>query len=131
MPPRFSTIERDGWTILSGERRHALHPETFWIPDRAAREGLFPGDAVQLLFDIETQDAGRVVDRGVDRLWVIVKRRVGDQYYGVLDSDPGRAESLSLRPGVEVIFAPEHVIAIERPPEGYVQAKYGARFFET
>jgi hypothetical protein len=131
MPPRFSTIERDGWTILSGEKRHALHPETFWIPDRAAREGLSPGDAVQLLFDIETRDAGRVVDRGVDRLWVIVKRRVGDQYYGVLDSDPGHAERLSLRPGVEVIFAPEHVIAIQRPPEGYVQAKYGARFFDT
>jgi hypothetical protein len=60
-----------------------------------------------------------------------MKRRLGDRYCGVLDSDPGRAEGLSLRPGGEVIFGPEHVIAIERPPEGYVRAKYGPNFFET
>lgn len=131
MSPRFPTIERDGWTLLSGETRQALSPDTFQIPDRADRESLSPGDAAQLLFDIETREAGRVVDRGVDRMWVIVKRRIGDLYCGVLDSDPGRAEELSLRSGSEVTFAPEHVIAIERPPEGYVRGKYGTQFFET
>ena len=131
MSPRFPTIERDGWTLLSGEARHAADPQTFWIPNRRERESLSPGDAAQLLFDIETREAGRVVDRGVDRMWVIVKSRVGDLYCGVLDSDPGRAEGLSLHPGIEVTFAPEHVIAIERPPDGYVRHKYGPSFFET
>ena len=84
----------------------------------------------QLLFDIETKEGGRVVDRGVDRMWVIVRRRTGDVYSGVLDSDPGQAEGLSLRPGTEVNFRPEHVIAIERPPDGYVLEKYGQDFFE-
>ena len=131
MSPRLPTIERDGWTLLSGEARHAADPQTFRIPSRRERESLSPGDAAQLLFDIETREAGRVVDRGVDRMWVIVKSRVGEQYCGVLDSDPGHAEGLPLHPGIEVTFAPEHVIAIERPPDGYVRRKYGPSFFET
>lgn len=89
-----------------------------------------PGDAVQLLFDIETREQGLVVDRGVDRMWVIVKRRLDEGYVGVLDTDPGRAEGLSLRAGTEVCFGPEHVIAIEHPPEDYVIKKYGLEFFD-
>ena len=116
---------------MSGEERHALHPETFQLPERRARESLSPGDAAQLLFDIETRDAGRVVDRGIDRMWVIVRHRVGNLYCGVLDSNPGRSDGLSLRQGSDVFFAAEHVIAIERPPDGYVRDKYGPGFFET
>lgn len=131
MTPTLATIERDGWTLLSTEERHARHPETFRMPHRRERESLSPGDAAQLLFDIELRQAGRIVDRGVDRMWVIVKGRVGHLYSGVLDSDPGYADELSLRPGSVVVFAPEHVIAIGRPPEGYVRAKYGPDFFES
>lgn len=131
MPGAFPTIERDGWTLLSGEERHALSPEGFRIPGRSERESLSPGDAAQLLFDIETKDGGLVIDRGVDRMWVIVRRRTGDIYSGILDSDPGQAEGLSLRPGTEVTFGPEHVIAIARPPDGYVLEKYGQNFFDT
>ena len=127
----FPTIERDGWTLLSGEERHDLFPEKFRIPGRSERESLSPGDAAQLLFDIETKEGGLVIDRGVDRMWVIVKRRTGDIYSGILDSDPGQAEGLSLRPGTEVTFRPEHVIAIARPPDGYVLEKYGQNFFDT
>lgn len=130
MPLIFATIERDGWTLLSGEARHALHPETFRIPERSERESLLPGDAVQLLFDIETREGGRVMDRGVDRLWVIVKTRTEGGYRGILDSDPGRAEGMTLFPGAVVDFLPEHVIAIDRPPDGYVLGKYGPTFFE-
>lgn len=130
MPPRFPTIERDGWALVSAEERHALYPDTFHIPDRRARESLSPGDAAQLLFDIETRDGGCVVDRGVDRMWVLVKRRIGDLYFGVLDSDPGRAEGLVIHQGCEVTFAPEHVVAIDRPPHGYVRDKYGPNFFD-
>jgi hypothetical protein len=130
MVPDFPSIERDGWALLSAEERHAQHPDTFHIPPRSEREALSPGDAAQLLFDIETKEGERVIDRGVDRMWVIVKRRKGNLYTGVLDSDPGRAEGLSLREGVEVVFSAEHVIAIARPPEGYVVDKYGPAFFD-
>ena len=123
------SIERDGWALVSGEERHALHPATFPLPPRPARESLAPGDAAQLLFDIETRDGARVIDRGIDRMWVIVRRRAGGLYHGVLDSDPGIADGLALRQGSEVVFSAEHVIAIERPPEGYVLARYGPEFF--
>ncbi len=116
--------------MVSGEARHARSPETFWIPNRTQRESLSPGDGVKLLFEVETKKGGQIVDRGVDRLWVIVKRQAGDIYTGVLDSDPGEAEGLTLRPGTEVVFRPEHVIAIERPPDGYVLEKYGPEFFQ-
>ena len=32
-------------------------------------------------------------------MWVIVRHRVGNLYCGVLDSNPGRSDGLSLRPG--------------------------------
>lgn len=128
-PDSFPSIERDGWALVSGEERHALHPDTFPIPPRSARESLAPGDAAQLLFDIETREGARVIDRGIDRMWVIVRRRAGGLYHGVLDSDPGIADGLALRQGSEVVFSVEHVIAIERPPEGYVLARYGPGFF--
>ena len=128
---RLPTIERDGWTLLAAEERHAEHPESFRIPTRAARESLAPGDAAQLLFDIETKDAGTVVDRGVDRMWVIVKARVGAAYSGILDSNPGSADNLTLRRGSVVFFLPEHVIAIGTPPRHYVLETYGADFFDA
>ncbi|MGH7439965.1 MAG: hypothetical protein ACRENE_30110 [Polyangiaceae bacterium] len=119
MPPDFATIEQDGWTSLSGEEHHARAPRTFHIPDRSDRDALGPGDAAKLLFDIEIREGGRVIQRGVDRMWVIVKKRVGDRYVGVLDNDPGRADGVALRPGTVVLFSPVHAVAIDRPPEGY------------
>jgi hypothetical protein len=128
-PRRLATIAEDGWTLASAEMRHAEHPDSFLIPERNERDTLAPGDAAKLLFDIETREAGRVTDRGVDRMWVIVKRRVGDSYVGVLESDPGVTEGLTLRPGVEVLFRAEHVSDIDHPPRSYVVDKYGAEFF--
>lgn len=128
--PHFAVIEQDGWTLVSAEERHARSPETFVIPSRTERESLTSGDGVKLLFDIETREAGKVIDRGVDRLWVIVKNKTGDLYVGVLDSDPGISEGLTLRPGTELLFGPEHVSAINRPPEGYVLERFGPAFFD-
>ena len=126
---RFASIAEDGWTLVSAEIRHEVHPDAFWIPDRTEREGLRAGDAAKLLFDIETREGTRVIDRGVDRMWVIVKRRVGDDYIGVLESDPGIAENLTLCAGTEVLFGAEHVSDIDHPPRSYVVEKYGAEFF--
>jgi uncharacterized protein YegJ (DUF2314 family) len=88
------------------------------------------GHAVQLLVDIETKDGGRVVDRGVDRMWVIVKARTPDGYVGVLDNDPGHAENLNLREGDLIVFGPEHVAAIDHPSREYIVGKYGDSFFD-
>jgi hypothetical protein len=79
-----SKIARDGWELVSAEDRNAGHPETFQIPSREKRESLAPGDGAKLLFDIETREHGRIVDRGVDRMWVIVKARTEHGYIGVL-----------------------------------------------
>ena len=122
------SLKNDGWCLLSGEDQHLAAPDSFWIPARSDREGLRPGDAAQLLFDVETREAGRVIDRGVDRMWVIVKSHTPTGYIGLLDSDPGLAESLKLRPGDEVAFGPEHVVNIDTPPPEYVSRKYGLPF---
>ena len=120
----------DGWELISAEDRNAEYPETFPIPEREKRESLAPGDAAKLLFDIETREQGRVVDRGVDRMWVIVKARTERGYIGVLDSDPGTAENLRLHQGDSITFGPEHIIDISTPPREYVIKKYGAFFFD-
>jgi hypothetical protein len=125
-----ASIETDGWALVSAEERHAESPKAFEIPSRVSRDALLPGVGVKLLFDIETKENGRVIDRGVDRMWVIVKCRGPLGYEGVLDSDPGHADSLKLKQGDVVHFGPEHVAAIEHPPRDYVVAKYGASFFE-
>jgi hypothetical protein len=126
----FATIEKDGWTLLSGEARQARNPATFEIPSRASRESLCVGDAAKLLFDIETRQSGRVIDRGVDRMWVIVRKRIGGLYVGLLDNDPGFSENLTLHSGSEVLFGPEHVVAIERPGKDYVTRRFGSDFFD-
>ena len=83
-----------------------------------------------MLFDIETKENGRVIDRGVDRMWVIIKTKTKHGYVGVLDSNPGFAENLNLREGSKVAFRPEHVIDTGHPPRNYVIEKYGASFFQ-
>ena len=124
------SLEADGWVLMSAEERHVAHPGTFQIPSRSDRETLVRGVAAKLLFHIETKEAGRVVDRGVDRMWVIVKTVTPEGYLGVLDSDPGSAEGLNLRTGDVVAFGPEHVAAIDHPPVDYVVRKYGDSFLE-
>ena len=123
------SLDADGWMLVSAEQRHAAHPETFEIPSKAERETLVPGAAAKLLFHIETKEAGRVIDRGVDRMWVIVKAVSADGYTGVLDSDPGHSEGLNLHEGDAILFGPEHVAAIDYPSKDYVVGKYGRSFF--
>jgi hypothetical protein len=129
-PLRWSTIEESGWALVSAEQRAAAAPETFQIPSRAMRESLSPGDGAKLLFDIETTEGGRIVDRGVDRMWVIVKAKTEEGYIGALDNDPGAAENLRLHERDLVVFGPEHVADIGRPPHDYIVEKHGASFFE-
>ena len=122
------TLETAGWTLVSAEDRHRASPATFEIPTLQERQTLKIGDAAKLLFDIETKENGKTIDRGVDRMWVIVKRTQG-AYLGVLDSDPGLADNLDLRRGDTITFQPRHICSIKRPPREYVLATYGSDFF--
>jgi hypothetical protein len=125
------TIPTDGWTLISAEERALAYPETFQLPPLAVRRSLSPGDAAKLLFDIETRENGHIIDRGVDRMWVIIKAKTEHGYLGVLDNNPGLAENLALRQGHLVVFGPEHVIETGRPPRSYVVETYGASFFDA
>lgn len=82
-----------------------------------------------MLFDIETRENGQIIDRGIDRMWVIVRRRLDGRYVGILDNNPGRAENLLLQSGDEIVFGPEHITEIDSPPRDYVLRRYGAGFF--
>ena len=129
-PPHIRpSLDVDGWMLVSAEERYAAHPETFEIPPRVDRQTLVPGAAAKLLFHIETREAGRVIDRGVDRMWVIVKAVSPEGYVGVLDNDPGQSEGLNLHEGEVIVFGPEHVAAIDHPSKDYVVNKYGRSFF--
>src|SRR4051812_951799 len=106
-------FNENGWKLISAEDRNATYPDTFQIPGREKRESLVTGDAAKLLFDIETREEGRVVDRGVDRMWVIIKGRTEGGYIGVLDSNCGTAENLHLKEGDNITFGPEHIVEID------------------
>jgi hypothetical protein len=122
-------LDADGWALVSAEERAAAHPETFQIPTKIDRQTLVPGAAAKLLFQIETKEAKRLIDRGVDRMWVIVREVTPEGYMGVLDNDPGESEGLNLREGDLIVFGPEHVAAIDYPSKDYVVGKYGQSFF--
>jgi hypothetical protein len=128
---RLATIDEDGWELESAEARHAASPDTFWIPPRAQREGLQPGDGAKLLFQI-TSAGNTGVERGVERLWVIVRRRVEGLYVAVLDSTPSSTDpsTSSLVRECVVVFAPEHVADVSTPTRQYIIRQYGEEFFE-
>ncbi len=128
--PAASSIDRDGWALVSAEDRHSANPETFEIPPRERRESIVVGEAAKLLFDIQTTVDGQVVDRGVDRMWVIVSATTNDGYLGILDNNPGESENLTLRRGGVVAFGPEHVASIDTPPKEYVIELLGESAFE-
>ena len=123
--------EKPCWQLVSAEERRDLYPTTFKIPDFEIRDNLSPGMGVKLLFDIEAKVKGTVIDRGVDRMWVIVLPESGSplgRYHGILDSDPGIVENLQLRRGDIIAFGPEHICEINQPPREFLLKVYGIYF---
>ena len=115
MKRRPPSLERDGWCLDDGEERHAAAPETFWIPSREARRGLYPGCGVKLIFRIDTPDGDEV-----ERMWVVATQRDadGERYMGVLDNTPfSEFAPGRLEPGFELPFEPRHVVDIGDPIE--------------
>ncbi len=123
--------EDSSWSLISAEERHRSYPNTFEIPESEIRNGLLPGMAAKLLFDIATEEGGTLVDRGIDRMWVIVlpkSEATANRYHGVLDSDPGIAENLNLRKGDIICFGSEHVCSVDQPPRDFLLEEYGHYF---
>jgi hypothetical protein len=123
------SLEKDGWALLSAEQYQGAHPG-FLLPSLDERASVRAGQAVKLLFDIETREKGRVIDGGLDRMWVIIRRQCEGGYVGVLDSDPGLAENIRLRPEDEVSVGPEHITEIDSLPLEYLMKRYGADCFD-
>lgn len=110
---RTPSLHSDGWELDNGVESHLAAPETFWIPDEAARQSLAIGDLAKLIFRISVDDPEEPVK--VERMWVIVREVKDGLYFGLLDNEPDTiAENDEFWIGTEVPFGPEHVINIEK-----------------
>ncbi|MEL6728284.1 MAG: hypothetical protein AAFP81_01945 [Pseudomonadota bacterium] len=124
------TIKDCGWTLVSAEARNAKNPETFHIPTFEVRSSLSRGMAANLLFDIATIEDGKLIDQGIDRMWVIVTSILEDGYQGVLDSNPGMSDGLSLAKGDLVFFRAEHICSVDHPPREFLVSEL-SQFFTS
>jgi hypothetical protein len=93
------------YVLEDGEVAHLASPATFEIPPLMTRHDLKPGQFVKLMFTIKTATITQT-----ERMWVVVSRREGDHYVGVLDNDP--VTTTALRHGMDVRFEPRHVVQI-------------------
>ena len=113
---REPSWEIDGWELEDGEAYHAAAPNTFWIPERKHREGLYPGDYAKLIFRIAVDNEENPVS--VERMWVIVRERTPWGYFGLLRNEPDAIqENDVLWLNTELPFRPEHIIDIDYPDE--------------
>lgn len=119
---RLPTLSLDYWQLVSGEARQQAAPSTFEIPTLTERSSLTAGQGAKLIFEIEAEEEDGTISTSTERMWVIVSRKAGNYYFGILDSEPvtvpNDGEFYLLR-GAEIPFQAEHVIAISTPPEEY------------
>jgi hypothetical protein len=109
---REPDFELDGWCLEDAEERHRESPKTFWIPALEDRRRLGPGDHAKLIFRIAVDDPA--APAAVERMWVLVRERAGEGWFGLLDNHPRAiAENDEFWSGVEIPFASRHVIDIE------------------
>lgn len=105
---RLSILDIDGWHLRSGELRNRAWPEKFHIPDKSERHELHLGTFAKLIFEFSANDDPDP-EVEVERLWVKVLKRRSQYYIGELANEPLSGE---LNLGDEIVFLPEHVIAI-------------------
>jgi hypothetical protein len=118
-PMREPDSEIDGWCLEDGEEYHREAPDTFWIPELEAREGLQPGDLAKLIFRISIDNPEEPVS--VERMWVLVREIIPGGYLGILDNDPDAIEeNKEFWSGIELPFEPRHVINIGERDENSV-----------
>lgn len=86
---------------------------TFWLPDQAQRQSLQPGDLAKLIFRISVESDDE--PEAVERMWVLVRERIGNRYLGVLDNNPSSiSQNGEFWSGIELPFEARHVIDITR-----------------
>lgn len=120
----YPSLETHGWTLESGEKRHADAPDTFWIPDRKDRESLHLGHGVKLIFAIQVEEEDGSFSVDTERMWVVVTEAFGGGYFGLLDNEPSCLDpdgEQYLISGAEIPFRPEHVIDIDIIPKDILE----------
>ena len=96
------------YRLVNAEDRHREAPRHFFIPDKASRSALIPGDVAKLLFEpVEAGEDGPFPER----MWVEVTEVCGRNYCGILTNEPFQIPQLEH--GAPVAFGPEHVIALQ------------------
>jgi hypothetical protein len=70
-------------------------------------------------------DRARAAVRNVERMWVVVKEKVGCYYVGVLTNTPA-ADHPTLKEGCLIVFGPEHVASLDRPPDEFIYKVLGS-----
>lgn len=114
---KLATIFDDGWELDDGVLRNRQHPDTFRIPPAYQRYLIAQGQYAKLMFRIALRDDAGQETEEVERMWVIVQRRLGvRRYLGILNNDPHCTKEIAA--GMMVVFEPKHVIAIEFPENG-------------
>lgn len=107
----------------NGEQYHQQNPRTFFIPTRAERESVQPGDLVKLLFEV-LDPADDLPS--AERMWVKVTAVDGGRLVGELDNEPAALQSIG--PGSRIEFGPEHIISLmDNWPLGALKALVSKR----
>ncbi|MES9970526.1 MAG: DUF2314 domain-containing protein [Candidatus Thiodiazotropha sp.] len=102
------TYEKDHYELGNGEDIHREYPDSFWIPEKQARESLVPGKIVKLIFRMEeTKGSDEIC---VERMWVKIMKIHQGFYEGALDNDPAGSDCVKC--GQTVYFKACHVIDI-------------------
>lgn len=107
-----------GYALDSGVELHEAHPDTFDLPDEAARMCVPEGVHVKLIFLLRRRSRyGHWIPHR-ERMWVDVEKSGGGEYVGLLINRPVLADT-DLRPGHRIKFRAEHIIDIEGPDDAY------------
>lgn len=113
----------DEFRLGDGEVRHQHNPRTFFIPTRAEREAVKPGELAKLLFEIVDPTDGMP---SAERMWVKVSEVRRGRYIGELDNEPAALKSIE--PGSRIEFGPEHIISLmDNWPLGGLKAAVSRR----
>lgn len=92
------------YTLVDGEQANAEHPDTFWMPEKTAREALRPGQIVKCIFQSTNEKEPS------ERMWVLVHEKLPDgSYRGELNNHP---TFIHAKAGDAVSFSAKHVIQI-------------------
>lgn len=129
--PKLATFEEDFWQLRSGEKAHLENPEDFWMPSLEERTNLKRGDGVKLIFDFQAFNENGNLHIGGERMWAIVKEKIGDFYLGILDNQPASIGEDFLNKNSEIYFKTEHIIDINFPPKEYLEERFGKDFLEN